>query len=43
MPRLPARADCACPRALEHAIITDRALIPADVRRDLAPIAGRYL
>jgi 5'-methylthioadenosine phosphorylase len=42
VPRLPA-ADCACPRALEHAIITDRALIPADVRRDLAPIAGRYL
>jgi len=40
--RLPP-ADCPCPRALEHAIITDRALIPADVRRDLAPIAGRYL
>jgi 5'-methylthioadenosine phosphorylase len=40
--RIPA-PDCACPRALEHAIITDRALIPADVRRDLAPIAGRYL
>jgi 5'-methylthioadenosine phosphorylase len=40
--RLPP-ADCSCSRALEHAIITDRALIPADVRRDLAPIAGRYL
>ena len=34
---------CACARALEHAIITDRAAIPAAVRRDLAPIAGRYL
>jgi 5'-methylthioadenosine phosphorylase len=46
LPRLPApfpTTSCPCPRALEHAIITDRALIPADVRRDLAPIAGRYL
>jgi 5'-methylthioadenosine phosphorylase len=42
-PRLPASAECACGRALEHAIITDRAVIPADVKRDLAPIAGRYL
>jgi 5'-methylthioadenosine phosphorylase len=42
-PRLPAPAECACARALEHAIITDRAVIPADVKRDLAPIAGRYL
>ncbi|HKA29257.1 MAG TPA: S-methyl-5'-thioadenosine phosphorylase [Candidatus Binatia bacterium] len=46
VPRLPEpfpSTSCPCPRALEHAIITDRALIPADVRRDLAPIAGRYL
>jgi 5'-methylthioadenosine phosphorylase len=46
IPRLPEpfpSTSCPCPRALEHAIITDRALIPADVRRDLAPIAGRYL
>jgi 5'-methylthioadenosine phosphorylase len=42
-PRLPAPAGCACSRALEHAIITDRAAIPPDVKRDLAPIAGRYL
>jgi 5'-methylthioadenosine phosphorylase len=42
-PRLPAPGGCACGRALEHAIITDRAVIPADVKRDLAPIAGRYL
>ena len=42
-PRLPAPTGCPCPRALEHAIITDRAAIPADVKRDLAPIAGRYL
>jgi 5'-methylthioadenosine phosphorylase len=42
-PRLPSRDGCGCARALEHAIISDRAAIPADVRRDLAPIAGRYL
>jgi 5'-methylthioadenosine phosphorylase len=40
---LPARAGCPCPDALRHAIITDRALIPAEVKRELAPIAGRWL
>jgi len=40
---LPPRTGCPCPNALEHAIITDRALIPIDVRRDLEPIIGRYL
>jgi 5'-methylthioadenosine phosphorylase len=40
---LPARAGCPCPNALANAIITDRALIPEDVRRDLAPLIGRYL
>jgi len=42
-PALPPRAGCPCPTALAHAIITDRARIPAEVKRDLAPIAGRYL
>jgi len=41
--RLPASTGCACSRALENAIITDRALIPPEVKRDLQPIAGRYL
>jgi 5'-methylthioadenosine phosphorylase len=41
--RLPERTCCSCSRALENAIITDRAAIPAQVKRDLAPIAGRYL
>jgi 5'-methylthioadenosine phosphorylase len=41
--RLPGGAGCTCARALEHAIITDRALIPPSVKRDLAPIAGKYL
>jgi len=40
---LPDRSGCACARALEHAIITSRDAIPADRKRDLAPIVGRYL
>jgi 5'-methylthioadenosine phosphorylase len=40
---LPARTGCACPTALDNAIITDRAAIPASVRRDLAPLLGRHL
>jgi 5'-methylthioadenosine phosphorylase len=41
--RLPARTGCACANALANAIITDRAAIPEEVRRDLAPLIGRYL
>jgi 5'-methylthioadenosine phosphorylase len=41
--KLPARSGCACGHALRDAIITDRTTIPADTRRALAPIAGRYL
>jgi 5'-methylthioadenosine phosphorylase len=41
--RLPSRAACRCASALADAIITDRAAIPDVVRRDLAPIIGRYL
>ncbi|HZP43649.1 MAG TPA: S-methyl-5'-thioadenosine phosphorylase [Candidatus Binatia bacterium] len=40
---LPPRTGCPCPTALENAIITDRAAIPAAVKRDLAVIAGRCL
>jgi 5'-methylthioadenosine phosphorylase len=40
---LPARTGCACGRALEHAIITSRDAIPTQTKRDLAPIAGKYL
>ncbi len=43
VPTLTAAAGCGCGRALEHAIITDPALIPAQVKRDLAPIIGRYV
>jgi len=34
---------CPCARALEHAIITDRACIPDAVKRDLGLIIGKYL
>jgi 5'-methylthioadenosine phosphorylase len=40
---LPARTGCPCPSALANAIITDRAAIPESVKRELAPIVGRYL
>jgi len=41
--RLPERRECVCARALEHAIITDRALIPAAVKRDLGLLIDKYL
>ena len=40
---LPPNRACACASALEHAIITDRARIPAKVREDLRIIIGRYV
>ena len=40
--RLPAR-DCACASALAQAIITDRTLIPSELRKDLAPLIGKYV
>ena len=44
IPRVAARTrHCGCANALQHAIITDPALIPAQVKRDLAPIIGRYV
>ena len=43
VPALPAAPGCGCARALEHAIITDRARIPARIKRDLAPIIGKYV
>lgn len=44
IPRAAARKrDCACATALQYAIVTDPALIPAETKRDLAPIIGRYV
>jgi 5'-methylthioadenosine phosphorylase len=41
--QLPSTRECACTHALEHAIITDRARIPAAVRSELAPLLRKYL
>jgi 5'-methylthioadenosine phosphorylase len=41
--RLPLERTCECARALQHAIITRPDAVPEQVRRDLAPIIGRYL
>lgn len=37
------KGTCACGDVLEHAIITDRRKIGADVKKRLAPIIGKYL
>ena len=41
--RLPVPRDCQCESALECALVTPEELVPADVKRDLAPIIGRYM
>ena len=34
---------CACAHALQHSLITDRALVPAQTLKDLQPIIGKYM
>ena len=41
--RLPFQRTCECASALKHAIITRADAIPADVKRELAPLVGKYL
>ena len=41
--RIPATHDCIASRALQNAIMTDRSKIPAETRKRLAPILGKYL
>jgi 5'-methylthioadenosine phosphorylase len=41
--RMPAGRGCGCGRALAHAIITRPEHVPADVKRALAPLIGKYL
>jgi 5'-methylthioadenosine phosphorylase len=43
IPTLPAARHCECEHALRAALITDRAAIPDRVKRDLAPIIGKYI
>jgi len=41
--QLPAEFDCPCQSAVRNAIITDRSRIPADTRKKLDLIIGKYL
>jgi len=41
--RLPVERVCECPTALESALITEPSTVPAQTRRDLAIIIGKYL
>jgi 5'-methylthioadenosine phosphorylase len=40
---LPAQRTCVCSTALEHALITDKALIPEKTIKHLGPIIGKYI
>jgi 5'-methylthioadenosine phosphorylase len=41
--RLPAKRNCECASALKFAIITRPETISAQVKKDLAPIIGKYV
>jgi len=40
---VPDDRGCKCARALAHAIVTERAMIPAATKKRLAPIIGKYI
>ena len=40
---LPFERKCSCGQALKFAIVTDRKLIPAKVKKDLNIIIGKYI
>jgi 5'-methylthioadenosine phosphorylase len=37
------KRDCACPNALQYAIMTQRSAITAEAKRRLAPIISKYV
>jgi 5'-methylthioadenosine phosphorylase len=41
--RIPEKRDCGCATALRNAIVTDRKLIPAEPRKKLDLLLGKYL
>jgi 5'-methylthioadenosine phosphorylase len=41
--RLPIARDCECASALKLALVTAAPLVPAAVKRELAPIIGKYM
>lgn len=40
---LPAERECGCKDALKYAIVTDKKLIPAKLKKDLGLIIGKYI
>jgi len=40
---LPRGRDCECGRALSDALVTPRQMVPAEIRKELAPIIGKYM
>lgn len=43
IPKIEDTRDCPCSASLKNAIVTDRAKIPADTKRRLEPIIGKYV
>ena len=41
--RLPIARDCECESALQYALVTPKELVPETIKRELAPIVGRYM
>jgi 5'-methylthioadenosine phosphorylase len=41
--RLPVARDCECASALRYALVTPPELVPAALKRELAPILGKYM
>jgi 5'-methylthioadenosine phosphorylase len=41
--KLPYERTCECASALKYALVTRSELVPAQVKKDLAPIIGRYI
>lgn len=39
----PHSRDCICAEALKYSLITERSMIPAETRKALAPIIGKYI
>jgi 5'-methylthioadenosine phosphorylase len=43
VPQIPRQRTCACQQAMANAIITSRDRIPAKVKKELAPLIGKYV
>ena len=43
IPRLATVGDCTCRTALQYALVTDPAVVPAEARERLGLLLGRYL